>query len=323
MPTRRFKYRSFLNIKVDNLTVNESVLIDLNTRAKLSFEQLQNLQNLPLTTTFNNIPFGNATSSNTTDIIDNNSELIPTGTAVFNKLNDFKNLYDRQIQQYQIPEFMLILPPCQLETYSSSSSSVARNLIAELYATSTGNFNTYLKSVTFKLVYHNSSIDRQADIQFISFSDSKFYSVEQLSSVAVGTRTILTFKITENFTNIYLKRSYTDLHLCTLNFKIISVNTYNPIIIETIQISELIDGDNINYLSNIFNEDVDKIDYLNSQNVKVCLIKSYNNIISTSNGQISMYGYVKKSTLTTGAYGFGVNQVGILPDTKEIVLSTN
>lgn len=268
MPTTRFKYQSFNSLSIGNININKK-FASLTNNSNVTID-LENI-NLPITTTFNNEQLGDISTKNTTNIITNDSNVIPLTSTIYS----INNEYIPYIQMNEVPEFIFRPPSQQL--------FVNDEFEVDIYAISTGPRDKYLKSITFKcffLPFSNSSI--KTGIEFIGFTNSDFYSIEELSSSTIFSYNISTFKITENFPNTNLKKSYTDLYLGAIRFRVIErVTEYTSIeatisCISQVEILEILDGDNINYLSSVEHQE-QNILVLENQFIKCAKVKNYFN----------------------------------------------
>lgn len=308
MPTQRFRYRTFTGIKIGNKYLNNVNAVNLSAENAI----LTGNVSLPETTTINGVPLGNIVTKNVTNSVVEDDTVVPTSSAVYNALNSLSNAYLPYIQQYQIPEFLLELPTHPI--------FINEEFKADFYATSTGPKDKYIKSMTCVLIYNSTPGAITGAVTLDSITNSRFYTVTQDSSVVNGTSTILTFTITENFDDPYLKKAYKDLHLCTLNFTFTAPGGYKTGIISQLQITSLLDGSDTDYLSSVLDEAVNAITF--SGTSKVAYIKTYDNDLRYINGYINAGGFLNKQTMTNGSYGIGVNTLRLDTTTGEIQFST-
>ena len=310
MPTRRFNYKAYSSIKIGDTYLNSSNAGNLITENA----NLTGNVSLPITTTFNSVPLGDAATTNITNTLENDSTKIPSSAAVLSGLNSISNDYLAYIQPYEIPEFVLKLPVEQVFK--------GEIFYMDLYATSTGPKEKYLKSFVGDIVYSRlRTTTLAAGVTFVSIENSLNYTAVAGSSQDSGNTTKQQFTLTANYNSVNLEKPYRDLHLCRFIFTLDDPTDYRSKILNQLQITSILDGDDTDYTSQIVLEDLDNFDLIG--NVKVAYLKNFNNKLSLNRGEISVGGHVKVSNLTSGAYGIGANVLRVDTTTGEIQRSTN
>lgn len=309
MPTTRFRYAAFKGISVSNKVITSENVGSLETNNA----DLTGNVSLPATTTFDGTPLGSASTANVVGTVTAGVDEIPTSAAVNTAITTLDDKYKTYHHPISIPEFEMRLPIN--DVYQGDNFNV------DIYATSTGSKDKWLKSGTIRIVYFNAVTALSGAVNYVSVSNSRLFNATFASNTPSGAVNLLEINLAQNYGGGDLEKPYMDLKLCTITFNFVGPKNYYSQVFSQLQIASLINGvDDSEYITDVPMEATDGFDLIGT--VKVGYIKNPNGVRSTSTGNIYAADYIRLDTLTTGAYGIGANALRLDPTSGEIQLST-